>query len=656
VRGADRARRDRCLRRINTPWFVPGTVASGPCRAGPHPFRAHAMDTITTTPSVAQKIAEAMLQGFDKHYRLFCESSAAAKQRFEAGEWAAMRNELRERIRWYDDRVKEAVDRLRSELHAQSLDDLTWQQVKLQYIGLLTNHKQPELAETFFNSVFCRIMYRTYFHNDFIFFRPAISTEYIESDPPTYRSYYPTWTTFRATVKEMLSDFGWTCPFIDLERDASYICASLEQYLGGWPIAEANLQIQVLNSAFYRNKGAYVIGKVVNGHHEYAFAIPVLRHESGELYADTVLLDPWRIGMVFSLSRAYFMVDMPVPSAYVQFLRSIMPWQRRADLYTMLGLQKQGKNMFYRDLAHHLKHSRDAFRLAPGIPGLVMVVFTLPSFPYVFKVIRDRFAPPKEVDHATVKAKYLLVKQHDRAGRMADTLEFSEVALPTSRMDEALLKELRTRCADMIEEDGERVIVKHCYIERRMQPLNIYLDNANAEEVEHAIQDYGRALRELAHANIFPGDLLFKNFGITRYGRVVFYDYDEIEYLTDCNFRRIPPAPYDDFELSGEPWYSVARNDVFPEEFANYLLASPRIRDAFMRQHADLLQPDAWQEAQRKIRSGEFVDFYPYPETLRYSRALSPESVGAEQRFSLGERYRLGATRLSPLLSEVEIE
>jgi isocitrate dehydrogenase kinase/phosphatase len=644
------------LRRINTSRIVPGTVTSGPSRAGPHPFRAHAMDTITTTPSVAQKIAEAMLQGFDKHYRLFRESSAAAKQRFEAGEWAAMRNEVRERIRWYDDRVKEAVDRLRSELHAQSLDDLTWQQVKLQYIGLLTNHKQPELAETFFNSVFCRIMHRTYFHNDFIFFRPAISTEYIESDPPTYRSYYPTWTTFRATVKEMLSDFRWTCPFVDLERDASYICASLEQYLGGWPIAEANLQIQVLNSPFYRNKGAYVIGKIVNGHHEYPFAIPVLRREDGQIYVDTVLLDPWRIGMVFSLSRAYFMVDMPVPSAYVQFLRSIMPWQRRADLYTMLGLQKQGKNMFYRDLAHHLKHSRDAFILAPGIPGLVMVVFTLPSFPYVFKVIRDRFAPPKEVDHATVKAKYLLVKQHDRAGRMADTLEFSEVALPLSRMDEALLRELRTRCAEMIEEDGERVIVKHCYIERRMQPLNIYLDKAGPEEIEHAVQDYGRALRELSYANIFPGDLLFKNFGITRYGRVVFYDYDEIEYLTDCNFRRIPPAPYDDFELSGEPWYSVARNDVFPEEFANYLLASPRIRDAFMRHHADLLQPDAWQEAQRKIRSGEFADFYPYPETLRYSRALSPESVGAEQRFSLGERYRLGATRLSPLLSEVEIE
>jgi isocitrate dehydrogenase kinase/phosphatase len=360
--------------------------------------------------------------------------------------------------------------------------------------------------------------------------------------------------------------------------------------------------------------------------------------------------------LVFSLSRAYFMVDMPVPSAYVQFLRSIMPWQRRADLYTMLGLQKQGKNMFYRDLAHHLRHSRDAFVLAPGIPGMVMVVFTLPSFPYVFKVIRDRFAPPKEVDHATVKAKYLLVKNHDRAGRMADTLEFSEVALPRSRIDAALLAELRSRCADMLEEDGNQVVIKHCYIERRMTPLNLYLDRASAEETAHAVRDYGNALKELAHANIFPGDLLFKNFGITRYGRVVFYDYDEIEYLTDCNFRRIPPPPNDDFELSGEPWYSAARNDVFPEEFANYLLASPRIRETFRKYHADLLAPETWQEAQRKIRAGEFADFYPYPESLRYCRAASPASVGDEQRFSLGERYRMGASRLSPLLSEVDTE
>ncbi|MCX7891858.1 MAG: bifunctional isocitrate dehydrogenase kinase/phosphatase [Burkholderiales bacterium] len=602
-------------------------------------------------------IARALLEGFDRHYRLFRETSAAAKTRFEAADWAGAQKAVRDRIQFYDDRVRETVERLRSELGAGSLDANTWQQVKLLYIGLLTNHRQPELAETFFNSVSCKILHRTYFHNDFIFFRPAVSTEYIESDPPTYRSYYPTSMGMRETFRNVLADFRWNVPFADLERDIGYALKAVEQHLGGWPPAEANLQVQVLHSAFYRNKAAYVIGKVVNGHHEYPFAIPVLRNSRGELYLDAILLDAWRIGLVFSLSRAYFMVDMAVPSGYVQFLRSIMPWKSRADLYTMLGLQKQGKNIFYRDLAHHLRHSRDQFVVAPGVPGLVMMVFTLPSFPYVFKVIRDRFAPPKDIDHATVRAKYLLVKRHDRVGRMADTLEFSDVALPRSRMSPELVAELATSCASLVEEDGDQLVIKHLYIERRMTPLNLYLDHASPAELEHAVRDYGNAIKELAVANIFPGDMLFKNFGITRYGRVVFYDYDELEYLTDCNFRRIPPPPYPEFEMSGEPWYSVGRHDVFPEEFATFLLGTPRIREAFLRHHADLLDPEFWKDAQARIRAGQVADFFPYPESLRFKNLFAGAATAAGQHELPLEAYSPNLPHLSPeVLSEVEID
>ena len=602
-------------------------------------------------------IARALIEGFDKHYRLFRETSAAAKTRFEQADWAGAQKSVRDRIQFYDDRVKETVDRLRNELGAGSLDANTWQQVKLLYIGLLTNHRQPELAETFFNSVSCKILHRTYFHNDFIFFRPAVSTEYIESDPPTYRSYYPTAKGMRAAFRSMISDFRWNIAFADLERDIGHALKAVERHLGAWPTAEANLQIQVLDSAFYRNKAAYVIGKVVNGHHEYPFAIPVLRNSRGELYLDTILLDGWRIGLIFSLSRAYFMVDMAVPSGYVQFLRSIMPWKSRADLYTMIGLQKQGKNMFYRDLAHHLRHSRDEFIVAPGVRGLVMMVFTLPSFPYVFKVIRDKFAPPKEVDHATVKAKYLLVKRHDRVGRMADTLEFSDVALPRARMSQELVDELKSSCASLLEEDGDKLVIQHVYIERRMTPLNLYLDRASPAELEQAVRDYGNAIKELALTNIFPGDMLFKNFGITRYGRVVFYDYDEIEYLTDCNFRRIPEPPYPEFEMAGEPWYSVGRNDVFPEEFASFLLGAKSVREVFMRYHADLLTPEFWQHAQARIRSGQVMDFFPYPESLRFKNLLSGEAPPSEPREAALEAYTPNLPHLAPdVLSEVEID
>ncbi len=576
------------------------------------------MEAIPGENPVAQAIAQALIDGFNKHYRIFRDTSRRAKESFEAADWQGQLDAVRDRVQYYDDRVTETVQRLHQEYDADSLDDSTWQQVKLHYIGMLIRHKQPELAETFFNSVCCKILHRTYFNNDYIFARPAISTEYIESFPPVYSSYYPQDEGLRATLRRIIEDFDWQRPFEDLDRDVDYVLRAGERHLGAWPAMEVNCQIQVLYSAFYRNKTAYIIGKAVNGYVEYPFALAVRHGDSGRLYVDTVLLDPWRISVLFSLSRAYFMVDMEVPSGYVHFLRSILPNKPRSELYTMLGLGKQGKTMFFRDLVAHLRHSNDQFIVAPGIRGLVMLVFTLPSYPYVFKIIKDVFGSSKNMDRATVKRKYLIVKQVDRVGRMADTLEFSYAALPLARFHPELLEELRTLAPSAFEIDGDAVIIKHLYIERRMTPLNIHLERASDEEVEEAVREYGNAIRDMAIANIFPGDMLWKNFGVTRYGRVVFYDYDEIAFMTDMNFRRIPPAPYEDMEMSGEPWYSAAPMDVFPEEFATFLLGSPRVRKAFLKHHRDLLEAGFWQQAQQRIRDGHVEDFFPYPPELRF--------------------------------------
>ncbi len=581
------------------------------------------MDRSTVMNPLALRIAQAILDGFDRHYQLIRRFGRLAKLLFEAGDWKGVHQAVSERVSSYDTRSNETARFVEAQFGAHSLDSDTWQQVKLQYIGLLLNHKQPELAETFFNSVCARLLHRTYFHNDYVFARPAISTEYILSDPPTYSSYYPMQRGLRQTIRQIVTDFEWRRPFDDLDRDVDYTLRTVKAFLGAWPKAQANVQIQVLYSAFYRNKAAYIFGKAINGNTVTPFAIPVLHNEEGRLVLDTVLLDSAWIGLLFSLSRAYFMVDMEVPSGYFQFLQSMLPNNKpRSEIYTMLGLGKQGKTMFFRDLTDHLRHSQDKFVIAPGVLGMVMLVFTLPSYPYVFKIIRDVFAAAKDVDHATVKAKYLLVKKVDRVGRMADTLEFSSVALPKKRFSDELIAALRTHVPSLLEEDGDDLIIKHLYIERRMTPLNIYLDNATPEEVDHAVLEYGNAIRELASANIFPGDMLWKNFGMTSYNRVVFYDYDEIEYMTDCNFRTIPEAPYPEMELSGEPWYSVARNDVFPEEFASFLLGSPKVRASFLKYHSKLLSVDFWRQTQEKIRAGHVVDFFPYPEELRFCKVF----------------------------------
>ena len=450
-----------------------------------------------------------------------------------------------------------------------------------------------------------------------------MSTENIESEStPTYRSYYAMEDGLRGTIRHIVHDFEWQRPFADLERDISHVYHAVRRYLNEMPAREVNFQIQVLGSPFYRNKAAYIIGKAINGAAELPFTIPVLHDDDGQLFLDTVLLDAWRIGLLFSLSRAYFMVEMEVPSGYVQFLRSILPNKPRSELYIMLGLGKQGKTMFFRDFIYHLHHSADKFIMAPGIRGLVMLVFTLPSYPYVFKIIKDVFGASKNMDRATVKRKFMMVKQVDRVGRMADTLEFSNAAFPLNRFDAEVMEELRTLAPSCFEIDGESLIIKHIYIERRMEPLNIHLDRMersnNLAGLEHAIQEYGSAIREMAQANVFPGDMLWKNFGVTRYGRVVFYDYDEIEYMTDCNFRKIPVAPDFETEMSGEVWYPVAKNDVFPEEFSTFLLASPTLRQVFHKHHRDLLSAKFWQDAQQKIREGHVEDFFPYPQEIRF--------------------------------------
>ncbi|WP_374485519.1 bifunctional isocitrate dehydrogenase kinase/phosphatase [Zoogloea sp.] len=581
------------------------------------------MEAHNTENPVAQAIAQAMIEGFNKHYRIFRETSRRAKESYEAADWQGQLSAVRDRVQFYDDRVNETVLRLHEEFDAESIDDATWQAVKLYFIGLLINHKQPELAETFFNSVTTKILHRDYFNNAYIFARPAISTDYIESFPPTYTSYYPQDEGLRATICRVIEDFDWQRPFEDLDRDVDYVIRTVEKHIGEWPKMEVNCQIQVLYSAFYRNKTAYIIGKAINGYQEYPFVLAVRHGQSGKLYLDTILLDTWRISLLFSLSRAYFLVDMEVPSGYVQFLRSIMPNKPRSELYTMLGLGKQGKTIFFRDLIAHLRHSNDQFIEAPGIRGLVMLVFTLPSYPYVFKIIKDVFGSSKNMDRATVKRKYLLVRQVDRVGRMADTLEFSNVALPRSRFHPELIVQLKELAPSVVEEDGDTLVIKHLYIERRMTPLNLYLSKATDQQIDEAVREYGQAISELAIANIFPGDMLWKNFGVTRYGRVVFYDYDEIEYMTDCNFRKIPPAPNEEMEMSGEPWYSAGPRDIFPEEFATFLLGQPKIRKAFLTHHRKLLDPTFWQDAQDKIRNGYVEDFYPYPQELRFCNSFA---------------------------------
>ena len=554
------------------------------------------------------EIARTILQGFDKHFSVFREVTQRGHEHFIRGEWRLSREAALYRISLYDQRVLEAVAVLRERFDPGEPDPDLWQQVKFHYLGLLYRHKQPELAETFYNSVFVCLFQRHYYNNDYIFIRPCVSTERLDTHDPVYRSFYPTQQGWRRSIANILRQADIGLPFEDLDLDVRNIVRDIRNLQNKPAQLLKHFQIQMLRPLFYRNRTVYMVGRVINGPDRLPFILKLRRNEQGRVHVIGLLSERDDVANLFTSARAYFLVDTEIPSAVVRFLLDILPEKEAADIYTQIGFHKQGKAEFYRNFLDHLARSSDLIQVAPGARGMVMLVFTQPSYPSVFKLIRDRFAPPKEVTRQQVIDRYHMVKQHDRVGRMSDAWEFSYTAFPIDRFTDELLEELKTDAPSQIIIEDDKLIIKHLFIERRLEPLNLYLAHADADAAARAIGEYGDAIHEIAAAGLFPGDLLPKNFGVTRYGRVIFYDYDEVVPLGDCNFRVIPAARYPEQEMAAEPWYSVAPADVFPEEFPPFLFQNRVHRTSFVRQHGRLLDADYWKRLQQIVANGDFAE------------------------------------------------
>ena len=178
---------------------------------------------------LAKEIARSILFGFDRHYSLFRQITAGARRRFEAAQWSAVQASSRERIYYYDRRVNETVEHLRGRYRIVELDEMLWKRVKVEYVRLLHQHRQPELAETFYNSVFCRLFDRRYYHNHNIFVRPAVATDHIETDLPAYRCHYPARDGFPRVIADILTGFGFSLPFADTAQEVAGVLAQIRE-------------------------------------------------------------------------------------------------------------------------------------------------------------------------------------------------------------------------------------------------------------------------------------------------------------------------------------------------------------------------------------------------------------------------------------------
>ncbi|MFS7360621.1 bifunctional isocitrate dehydrogenase kinase/phosphatase [Rahnella inusitata] len=561
-------------------------------------------------------IAQTILQGFDAQYGRFLEVTAGAQQRFEQADWPAVQAAMKQRIHLYDHHVGLVVAQLKCITGPHFYDAAFLIRVKNCYSELLPDYPRAEIAESFFNSVYCRIFKHRDLTADKLYIFSEQPSHPQRNCPRPLARQYPVQGDLMITLEKVLGDLPMRLPWENAPRDVDYIATALQQRFSAAQLSDA--VIEMATEIFYRNKAAWIIGKIRIGHQVFPLLLPVHLGQKSALFVDACLTDSNDASIVFGFARSYFMVYAPQPGALVEWLREILPAKTTAELYSAIGCQKHAKTECYREHLRFMAQTDESFIVAPGVKGMVMLVFTLPGSDRVFKVIKDRFAPQKEVTEAQVMACYQLVKEHDRVGRMADTQEFEHFILPKKNISPELMAELQREVPAKMEDLGSSIVLRHLYIERRMTPLNLYLEQASDQQLYDVIEEYGNAIKQLAAANIFPGDMLFKNFGVTRHGRVVFYDYDEICYMTEVNFRNIPSPRFPEDELASEPWYSIAENDVFPEEFRYFLCTDPRIRSVLENLHGDIFIPDYWQGLQQRILKGYVEDVYAYKQSQRF--------------------------------------
>ncbi len=562
-------------------------------------------------PQSALAIARMILDGFDDYREHFRQITDGARERFEKAQWQQGQAASAARINLYEEKVLEVTTRLRAGFDVALLLDIdAWPLVKSAYIGLIDLRFDDELSETWYNSIFCGLFSHDLISDGCMFIhttRPSLR----RARAAQTRTYAPA-GNIPGMLAQIFADFSFSEPYADLSADLQRLEVQLRENLPDWVCKDPDLKVELFASVLYRNKGAYLVGRIYTRDEQWPLVIPLLHREGQGIQIDALITDEAEVSIIFSFTRSYFMVDVPVPAEFIGFLKRILPGKHIAELYTSIGFYKHGKSEFYRALINHLATTDDQFIMAPGVRGMVMSVFTLPGFNTVFKIIKDRFSPSKNVNRATVIEKYRLVKSVDRVGRMADTQEFADFRFPLSKFEPECLAELLEVAAGTVEVEGDTVLIRHCWTERRMTPLNLYLDNANPAQVREALEDYGLAIKQLAAANIFPGDMLLKNFGVTRHGRVVFYDYDEICFLTEANFRHIPAPRTPEDEMASEPWYSIGPLDVFPEEFPPFLFADAGQRKLFDELHGELYNADYWKSLQDAIRAGKVIDVFPY--------------------------------------------
>lgn len=561
-----------------------------------------------------RRAAALILDGFDDYNARFSDITRRARKRFERRDWKLAQHDNAARIDLYDVCLRETLARLEALLEERVRSRPLWRAIRAAYAERIAALPDRELYKTFYNS-----LVRRFFLIDGV----APDLEFLALEiVPTGDAACPGQTRTvpldddAATWRALFSALDYRNGWADLDASAHAVADALR----GRGVIAATM----LAAPFYRERRAYLIGRA-HGASGASYPIAIaLVSDAGGVRADAVIADEQQISILFGFSRSYFHVDLTRVGDAVAFLHRLLPRKPLDELFTLVGRIKQGKTERYRQVFRHLaEYPEGELVAADGERGMVMAVFTPRGYPVVFKLIRDRFAYPKDMARADVEEKYRLVFRRDRIGRLIDAQEFVRLRFPKRQFASEMLDELLRECAQTVQLDGEDVLIRHCYVERRVRPLNLYVREAPAPAAERAALDYGQAIKDLARSGIFPGDLLLKNFGVTRHGRVLFYDYDELCLVEQCSFRAVPPMREEDETRPLDEWLYAARDDVFPELFPQFLGIVPALRERLRAVHGEIFDPAWWRDVQTRLAGGERFDVPPYPDAMRLPSTTS---------------------------------
>ena len=581
----------------------------------------------TTASSEGDKIeltAKWILQEFDAYYSESRHIPALAQQAFENRDPGQSLELSRRRLSIYSEVIEALGPKLLQSFPDLNKNEKLWKKVEKIYLPLIKGRYESDLASAFVNSARRMVCQGEWLFVDYGFIQPAKKPADFSKD---IRRDYPGGAKVSAeTVWDILKIPGFKIFYQDIQEDAHLIADKVNRDLKlGGRKADAVKSIQMINAGFFRNRGAYLVGRIQLKDDSFKPFIIALLNDKDGIYADAVLTSRAHAHNIFSSTLANFHVTNARYHELAAFLHTIMPRRSLGLHYSTIGFNHVGKVAVMNEIKDQIFENMEKFEPAVGHPGTVAIAFSSPSSTYTLKVLRDKptaqYKWGKFEGTQSVFNKYNRVHEINRTGSMLDNLIYYNLRFDDDWFDKPLLEELLSQASETVIRHGNTIIFKHLITQAKMIPIPTYIKSATRAKARMAIANLGHCIKNNAAANVFNKDLDARNYGIGDYMKVYLFDYDALEPFTTIKIRTNQDRF--DGEEDVPDWFFEEGEVFLPEEIEVGLRIEDRELSKYFRDvHGDLLTVEYWEGIQQTLKDGYVPATSAYPEDCRLVREL----------------------------------